>query len=158
MRTIFSKMVTVYMSILLGSLLLIGLVFSNAFKSYFINYTEKVMIKQAEQIVSEYQKAAVTGIIDVNQINFEIQVLDKYLDASTWIVDRYGKIIIVSGKENMSHIGQPIFHKALEKVYDKEIVRIESGFEQYFKEPVLSIGYPILLGDHVERALFVHTL
>lgn len=145
------------MSILLGSLLLIGLVFSNAFKSYFINYTEKVMIKQAEQIVSEYQKAAVTGIIDVNQINFEIQVLDKYLDASTWIVDRYGKIIIVSGKENMSHIGQPIFHKALEKVYNKEIVRIESGFEQYFKEPVLSIGYPMLLGDHVERALFVHT-
>ena len=156
-RTLFSKMVTVYMSILLGSLLLIVLIFSNSFRTYFINYTERVMIKQAKQIVSEYEKAAVTGIIDVNQINFEIQVLDKYLDASTWIVDRSGKIIIVSGKDDLSYIGQSIFHKALEKVYNKEIVRIESGFEQYFQEPVLSIGYPILLNNNVQRALFIHT-
>ena len=156
-RTVFSKMFTVYISILLGSLLFIGIVFSNVFKSYFMNYTEKVMVKQAEQIVTEYEKAAVTGVIDVNQINFELQVLDKYLDASTWIVDQSGKIIIVSGEEDMEHIGQPIFHQALERVYEKEIVRIESGFEQYFKEPVLSIGYPLLLNNNVERALFIHT-
>ncbi|HHX59817.1 MAG TPA: cell wall metabolism sensor histidine kinase WalK [Epulopiscium sp.] len=156
-RTVFSKMFTVYISILLGSLLFIGIVFSNVFKSYFINYTEKVMVKQAEQIVLEYEKAAITGVIDVNQINFELKVLDKYLDASTWIVDKEGKIIIVSGEENMAHIGQSIFHKALQKVYQKEIVRIESGFEQYFKEPVLSIGYPMVLNGNVERALFIHT-
>ncbi len=157
LRTVFSKMVTVYMSILLGSLLFIGLVFSNMFKTYFVNYTEKVMIRQAKHIVSQYEDAAVTGIIDVNQINFEIQVLDKYLDASTWIVDRNGKIIIVSGEENRCYIGQSIFHQAVKKVYEKEVVRIESGFEQYFKEPVLSIGYPIVVGNHVERALFIHT-
>jgi len=157
LRTIFSKMVTFYMSILLGSLLLIGLIFSNAFKSYFINYTEKVMIKQAKQIVLEYEKATVIGIIDMNQINFEIQVLDKYLDASTWIVDKEGKIIIVSGEDNKCFIGQSILHKALEKVYEKEVVRIESGFEQFFNEPVLSIGYPILLNNNVQRALFIHT-
>lgn len=156
-RTVFSKMFTVYISILIGSLLFIGIVFSNVFKSYFINYTEKVMVKQAEQIVTEYEKAAITGVIDVNQINFELQVLDKYLDASTWIVDKSGKIIIVSGQEDMEHIGQPIFHKALKRVYEKEIVRIESGFEQYFKEPVLSIGYPMVLNNNVERALFIHT-
>lgn len=156
-RTVFSKMFTVYISILLGSLLFIGIVFSNVFKSYFINYTEKVMVKQAEQIVSEYEKAAITGVIDINQINFELQVLDKYLDASTWIVDKSGKIIIVSGEENMAQIGQPILHKALQKVYEKEIVRIESGFEQYFKEPVLSVGYPLVLNGNVERALFIHT-
>lgn len=156
-RTVFSRLFTVYMSILIGSLLLIGLIFSNAFRSYFVNYTETVMIKQAEQIVAEYEKASVTGIIDLNQINFEIKVLDKYLDASTWIVDREGKIIIVSGEENRQYIGQSILHKAIEKVYQKEIVRIESGFEQYFTEPVLSIGYPILMNNNVQRALFIHT-
>ena len=156
-RTVFSRMFTVYISILLGSLLFIGIIFSNVFKSYFINYTQKVMVKQAQQIVSEYEKAAITGVIDVNQINFELQVLDKYLDASTWIVDRDGKIIIVSGEENLAKIGQPILHKALEKVYENEVIRIESGFEQYFKEPVLSIGYPMILNGNVERALFIHT-
>ena len=156
-RTVFSKMFTVYISILLGSLLFIGIIFSNVFKSYFMNYTQKVMVKQAQQIVLEYEKAAITGVIDINQINFELQVLDKYLDASTWIVDRSGKIIIVSGEDTMAHIGEAIFHKALEKVYEREIVRIESGFEQYFKEPVLSIGYPMVLNGRVDRALFIHT-
>lgn len=156
-RTVFGKMFTVYISILLGSLLFIGIVFSNVFKSYFISYTEKVMVKQAQQIVTEYEKAAITGIINVNQINFELQVLDKYLDASTWIVDRNGEIIIVSGEENLDHIGQPILHTALEKVFSNEVVRVENGFEQYFNEPVLSIGYPMFLNYNVERALFIHT-
>ncbi|NLI89657.1 MAG: cell wall metabolism sensor histidine kinase WalK [Epulopiscium sp.] len=156
-RTVFSKMFTVYISILLGSLIFVGIVFSNVFKSYFINYTEKVMIKQARQIVSEYEKAAITGIIDVNQINFELQVLDKYLDASTWIVGKDGQIIIVSGRQNVDHIGQQIPDKALEKVFDNEIVQVQTGFEQYFNEPVLSIGYPMLLDNSVERALFIHT-
>lgn len=156
-RTVFSKMFTVYMSILIGSLLFVGIIFTNAFKSYFINYTERVMVRQAEQIVLEYEKAAVTGVIDINQINFELQVLDKYLDASTWIVGKTGKIIIVSGEEDVELIGQPIFHKALAKVYEREIIRIESGFEQYFKEPVLSIGYPMVLNNQVEWALFIHT-
>lgn len=156
-RTLFSKLITVYMSILVASLLFVGLIFSNAFQTYFINYTESVMIKQAKQIVAEYEKASVTGIIDLNQINFEIKVLDKYLDASTWIVDKEGKIIIVSGEENKGYIGQSILHQALEKIYKQEVVRIKSGFEQYFQEPVLTIGYPMIINNSVNRALFIHT-
>ena len=56
------------------------------------------MLEQGEKISKQYAKVYFTGIIDLEQLSFEMQVLDKYLDAMIWIVDTNGRIYEVSKK------------------------------------------------------------
>lgn len=156
--TLFSKLFTVYISILVGLLIFILVVFSNAFQSYFVEYTENMMINQAENIAKEYQ-----GLVDFKEpidmvrdrIFFKIEILTSYLDSTTWIIDGYNNMLVVSPKSTLSRkIPQ---QQAIEDVFDGNTVRIRTGFEQYFTTPVLTIGYPIMIQGQVQYALFIHT-
>ncbi|MGL4345968.1 MAG: sensor histidine kinase [Cellulosilyticaceae bacterium] len=156
--TLFSKLFTVYISILIGLLIFILVVFSNAFQSYFVEYTENLMIKQAEMIAEEYQQIGefrepLDAVRD--RIFFKIEILASYLDATTWVIDRHNNMLVVSPKSTLSRkIPQ---QQAIADVFEGQVVRNQSGFEQYFSTPVLTIGYPIEINGQVQSALFIHT-
>lgn len=156
--TLFSKLFTVYISILLGLLIFILVVFSNAFQSYFVEYTENLMINQAEMIATEYQKLGdfrepIDAVRD--RIFFKLEILASYLDATTWVIDNNNNMLVVSPKSTLSRkIPQ---QQAIADVFDGNIVRNQSGFEQYFSTPVLTIGYPIEIQGKVQYAIFIHT-
>lgn len=105
----------------------------------------------------QYAKAYYTGVIDLEQLSFEMQVLDKYLDAMIWIVDADGRIYEVSRKENEAWLGQQLTMEQINEVFEGKILTVKGRFGGYFKEPVLTVGYPIILGDKVYGALFMHT-
>ncbi|MGL4738765.1 MAG: ATP-binding protein [Cellulosilyticaceae bacterium] len=156
--TLFSKLFTVYISILIGLLIFILVVFSNAFQSYFVEYTENLMINQAEMIAMEYQKLGefrepMDAVRD--RIFFKLEILASYLDATTWVIDNHNNMLVVSPKSTLSRkIPQ---QQAIADVFEGNIVRNQSGFEQYFSTPVLTVGYPIEIGGKVQYAIFIHT-
>lgn len=156
--TLFSKLFTVYISILVGLLIFVLVVFSNSFQSYFVEYTENLMINQAEMIASEYQnlgnfREPLDAVRD--RIFFKIEVLASYLDATTWIIDDHNNVMVVSPKSTLSRkIPQ---QQAIADVFAGNTIRNQSGFEQYFSTPVLTVGYPIEIGGKVQYALFIHT-
>lgn len=159
--TLFSKLFTLYISILIATLLFFFVMFSSTFHEYFVEYTQDIMIKQAEMIAKEYKalgefRRAPSQVID--QIYFKIHVLNGYLDATTWIVDRQNTMIVVSEDTNKAIANQRLSDQyVIQQVLDGKVVRIETGFEEYFTTPVLTIGYPIDIFGKVEYALFIHT-
>ena len=52
--TLFSKLLTLYLSILVVTFIFFFAVFSNAFQKHYVDYTENIMINQAKLIASEY--------------------------------------------------------------------------------------------------------
>lgn len=156
-KTLFGKLFTAYMGIILGSFILLAAILSQAFERYFINQKEEIMLEQGEKITMQYAKAYYTGIMDLEQLKFEMEVLDKYLDSMIWIVDANGRIYVVSRTENKSWIGQKLTFAHISEVFEGKIVTIKGNFGGYFKEPVLTIGYPIQIDGKTYGALFMHT-
>ena len=159
--TLFSRLVTVYISILMVTLVFLFLVFTNAFQSYFVAYTQDIMIKQAGNIAKEYHKVGLLGHSTkdtLEKILFRIQVMDSYLQSTTWLIDRSNTIVVVSETSNLPFADKTIPHATvIKKVFDGNIVKIEDGFKEYFSTPVLTIGYPIEILGQIQYALFIHT-
>lgn len=160
-HTLFSRLATVYISILIVILIFLFVAVTNAFQSYFVEYTQNIMIKQAQNIAEEYYKVCIYNTSKeeaLEKILFRIQVMDSYLQSTTWLIDTNNKIAVVSETSNIPLADKIIPDEAvIKKVFDGNIVRIENGFKEYFKTPVLTIGYPIEALGGIRYALFIHT-
>ncbi len=158
--TLFSKLFTVYIGILLVVLVFLFVLISNAFQYYFIDHTQGIMRKQAEMIAQEYKDVAEfrqslqTGL---NRIMFKMEVLDTYLDATVWIVDKNNVIHVASDHLNKEFFEKNLPKEDIEKVFEGYYVARRTGFEEYFSTPVVTVGYPIEIFNKVEYALFIHT-
>ncbi|MEG0712369.1 MAG: HAMP domain-containing sensor histidine kinase [Niameybacter sp.] len=159
--TLFSKLLTLYLGIVVMTFIFFFAIFTGAFQNYYVDYTENIMIKQAELIAKEYQEVG-----DMKQslqktlerVFLRIEVLDSYLDATTWIVDRNYKMEVVSGKQNSIIMDRKLANpEVIDKVFEKNVISQQTGFEQYFATPVLTVGYPIIIGGEVQYGLFIHT-
>ena len=150
------KLFTAYMGIILGSFILLAAILSQAFESYFIYQKEEIMLEQGEN-----NQAICKGVLYRNNgfrtARFEMEVLDKYLDSMIWIVDANGRIYVVSRTENKSWLGQKLTYEQINEVFEGKIVTIKGNFGGYFKDPVLTIGYPIQIDGKAYGALFMHT-
>ena len=159
--TLFSKLLTLYLSILVVTFIFFFAIFSNAFQKYYVDYTENIMIKQAKLIASEYQevgsmKQSLQKTLE--RVFLRVEVLDSYLDATTWIVDRDYNMVVASGKQDSMMMDRKLANpEVIQEVFKGNVISQQTGFEQYFATPVLTVGYPIILGNQIEYALFIHT-
>lgn len=159
--TLFSKLLTLYIGIIVITFVFFFTIFSNAFQRYYVDYTENIMIRQAKFIAREYRDIG-SGNQPLQEILervfLRVEVLDSYLDATTWIVDRNYNRIVSSGKQDSALQDRKLANpEVIEKVFEGNVISQQTGFEQYFTTPVLTVGYPIQIGNHIEYALFIHT-
>lgn len=156
-KSLFSKLFIAYTCIILVSFILLGAILSQVFESYFIYQKKEIMVEQGENISMQYAKAYYTGVMDLEQLRFEMDVLDEYLNAMIWIVDNNGRIYQVSRSENEAWLGQKLTLNQINEVFEGKVLTIEGKFGGYFNEPVLTVGYPIQVDGTVYGALFMHT-
>ncbi|WIF95784.1 sensor histidine kinase [Caminicella sporogenes] len=156
MNTLFKKLIVIYVSIILIGFLVLTYTMSKSFETYFMKQKEKVLIEQAESIQREYAVAYKTGVIDFERLNFEIQALDRYLNTRIWLINRNGNIYINSRIEDISQLKKELDLNEIERVFNGEIVRRKGYIRTFFNEPVLTIGYPIIINDRVVFALFMN--
>ena len=89
-KSLFGRLFVSFTAIILISFIMLGVLLSQVLKA--ILFTKaKIMLEQGEKYLSN-MLIYFAGIIDLEQLSFEIQVLDKYLDAMIWIVDTNGRI------------------------------------------------------------------
>ncbi|MBE6024067.1 MAG: HAMP domain-containing histidine kinase [Cellulosilyticum sp.] len=157
--SLFSRLVSIYISILVLMLIVLFITFTNSFQSYFVKYTQEIMINQAKGIAAEYYKAGTysTSKEDAMQDVLEhIQMMSKCLDATAWVIDPSGNGYIVE-KNKMSHISNEIIlREDMNEVFSGQVISLENGFKEYFSIPVLTIGYPITIGEEIHYALLIH--
>ena len=158
--SLFSRLVCIYISILVIMLVVLFVTFTNSFKSYFVKYTQRIMTNQATSIATEYYKAATYGTSKEEamiRIFPYIEILNSYLDATTWVVDDYGNGYIID-QDGVSTLEQEVVvGEILDKVFEGKDVSFDDKFKESFSTSVLTIGYPIIVNNQTQYALFIHT-
>lgn len=158
--TLFSRLVCVYISILVMMLIVLFVTFTHSFQSYFVKYTQNIMINQAKSIATEYYNAGSysTSKEDaLNKILGKVRIMNSYMQATTWIIDRGGNGYVVT-EDDIKLIEEEIPHDAsVQEVLAGRVIGFENGFKESFSTPVLTIGYPIAVNGKTQYALFIHT-
>ncbi|MEE1072290.1 MAG: hypothetical protein U0L26_07865, partial [Cellulosilyticum sp.] len=141
-------------------LIVLFVTFTNSFQSYFVKYTQEIMINQAKSIATEYYevgRSSQSKEAALDKILPHIQMMNGYLEATTWVVDQYGDGYIVSRDAIKSMSDDVVVGDTLDEVFSGQVIGVENGFKESFSTPVLTIGYPITLNGQVQYALFIHT-
>lgn len=131
-------------------------ILSTTFERYFMDQKEKMLIEQCENIQEQYSLVYERGPMYMDHLKIEMEALDKYLNARIWWVNRVGEIYIDSKIDDTSWLGEKLTRDEIEEVFKGYIIKRKGQFTNYFDEPVLTIGYPIIVNNKVEIALFMH--
>ncbi len=158
--SLFSRLLCVYISIAVIMLMMLFITFTHAFQTYFVEYTQQMMLKQAKTVATEFYKEGAYSISreeTLGKIIDRIQVMDEYLQAITWVVDEDGEGRIIY-RDRVERIQGEVPSEAnISAVFEGHPVGLENGFKEYFSTPVLTVGYPLVVGEDVQYALFIHT-
>lgn len=159
--SLFSRLVTIYISILTVMLTILFITFTNTFRTYFVDYTKDMLIKQAESLAEEFYKLEHFSSYHKEgseKILYRMEVLESQMETTSWIMRSDGTIFMLSEDGIKSIANQDFLNKEdIEKVFEGNIVGIENGFKEYFSTPVLTVGYPIETKGETLFALFIHT-
>jgi len=158
LRSLFGKMLAIYIAVILISFIALITILSSTFEEYFMSQKEKMLIDQCEKIQQQYVKVYERGslFIDKERLKLEMEALDRYLNARIWWVNRLGEIYIDSEIDDPSWLGEKLTSGEVEEVFKGYIIKRKGRFKNHFEESVLTIGYPIIVDNKVEIALFMH--
>jgi len=149
-------MFTIYIIVIIISFIALIFILSNTFEDYFMNQKEKMLIEQCEKIQKQYSLVYERGPMYIDRLKQEVAALDKYLNARIWWVNTKGEIYVDSQLDDTSWIGEKLTYEEIEEVFKGYIIKRKGQFRNYFEEPVLTIGYPIIVNNKVVIALFMH--
>lgn len=141
-KSIFTKQLLLYMGTLLAIFILVGVILSMVYTQHYMNERKDELINQGKKISDEYKKAYFTG--DLSNLGYELQVLEGYMAASIFFIDKNGVVVLTSPGIDNAWIGQAITNQGvIDSVLNGKIVTLEGKINGMFDEPVLTVGYPL---------------
>lgn len=156
-KSILKKQMTLYMGILLVTFGMLGITLSMVFSDFYIKQKREELVEQGRKISGQYARGFFTGVIDIQQITYELQILEEYMNASVFFLDKKGEVSIVSSRINQSFLGKTITDETIQGVLEGNIVSVQGKFDGMFAETVLTVGYPIMIGDTILGGIFMCT-
>ena len=155
-RGIFKKLFITYgVTIILGFGIL-ALVLMKLFSQYFIDTKKELLLEYGQKITQDIAIGIYGGHLDRQSLNEDLRVLDKFLNARIWIIDKEGTILGVSGSKEEQYLGQKVDNAKIAQLYRGKSIIETGNFGGKFKDPVLTVGYPIFYGDVFEGAVLIH--
>lgn len=155
-KGIFRKLFITYgITIILGFGIL-ALLLMKLLSEYFIDSKKDLLLEYGQKVTQEVAAGIYTGRLDRQTLNEDLRILDKFLDARIWIIDKDGSIFGVSGSNEEQYLGQKVDKATLSRLYRGNNIIETGNFGGKFKEPVLTVGYPIFYQDIFEGAVLVH--
>ena len=154
--SIFKKLFKTYAITLIIGFGLLAVLLSQLFNHYFITKKKELLIEQGQKISEEIAIGLYTGIIDDASLQANLSILDRYLNAHIWLVDRTGKIYGVSGEEEKKYLGQRIEKAQIEELYQGKVIIAQGSFGGKFAEPVLTVGYPMIFRRELRGGVLIH--
>lgn len=155
LNTVFKKLMATYFGIIIGSFLLLGLLFSQLLGNYFFDRHEKLLLEEGAKIndlVIDYMNHYITK----ERLDLELQSVERFLNTRIWILDKRGYIYGVSSNEK-EWIGKQITAKEMVDVLKGRIIVKKGTFQGTWQTPMLTVGMPILVNGQVENAIIMHS-
>ena len=80
----------------------------------------------------------------LNRLSYELQVLEGYMAASIFFIDKNGVVVLTSPGIDDEWIGQAITNQGvIDSVLEGNVVTLEGKINGMFDEAVLTVGYPL---------------
>lgn len=154
-KTLFKKQILFYMSIVVGITVILAAVISVVYKNDYVSRKEEILIMHGSNISNEYSALYGLGIIDYDSIQKEILELHKTEGADVFIIGADGTVYIASSGIGNDWMGETIKNKVVSEILKGNIVTVKDENLNMFAEPVLAVGYPIVLGGDVSGGILM---
>ncbi|MCI8341819.1 MAG: HAMP domain-containing histidine kinase [Firmicutes bacterium] len=155
LKSIFAKQALLYMGILFVSFSVFGTGFSIVYTRQYMDDQQKQLILQGERFKESMTNLYFTGDVDLSRINFELQIVEQYMGASVFFMNNKGQVSLVSSSLNQTWIGRTITDEAVNLVLNGKVATVNSKVGGMFNETVLTVGYPITIGDSILGGIFM---
>ncbi len=147
--------ITYGIAIILGFAML-ALALLNIFDRYFIENRKELLYEQGKKVARETASVLYLGNPDSKSLIKDLQVLDKFLNAHIWVVNREGTVIAVSGSGEDSLLGRRVSEEKLRILAEGESMEERGNFEGMLNEPSLTVGYPVFVNGRFSGGVLVH--
>lgn len=145
-ESIVKKQMLQYIGTIFICVLVLAGILSVVYTQYYMKEKKDALIQQGSKVSAAFTNAYKTG--DLNNLSYELQVLEEYMGAGILMVNEEGVVVLASpGLEKMM-IGQSFVYKELlEGVKNGSIVSMEISPSAQFNVPTLVVGYPLSVGQ-----------
>lgn len=143
------------MGILFISFSVFGTGISLIYAKQYMDEQEQQLILQGERFKESMTSLYFTGAVDMSRVNFELQIMEQYMGASVFFMNNKGQVSLVSSSVKQEWIGQTITDEAVNIVLGGKVATVNSKVDGMFNETVLTVGYPITIGDTILGGIFM---
>lgn len=162
MNSILKKQFIFQFAIISISFLLLGVGVTSVFVKTFINQKRDVLVEQGEEISKLIKNFYyLGGYFNTKELSNEINILDKYLDASLIYVNEDYEITIISSKIDSAWLGKTLEIKQNDKkpnsFKNKQYFSFTGNMGGIFDEEVFTVGYPVIVNNYKIGIIFMNT-
>lgn len=155
-HTLFKRLLMIYSIPIVLSFILISVLLISLFDRYFVDNKKEILMEQSEKIANNMAEAYYLGRLNLEALNEDINTLQKFLNASIWMIDEKGTIWLVSSDNDKQSLGKTINTKKLSLLFRGHYMVERGNFYGLLKENALTVGYPIFVGERFRGGVFIH--
>ncbi|MCR3921975.1 MAG: cell wall metabolism sensor histidine kinase WalK [Firmicutes bacterium] len=149
---IFTKLLTTYLVIILITLFVVGLLFTQLFQNYFYNARENELLAKGQEVADIFS-AQLLGLQDPRITNDLLFALDRFLDARVHPVDK--SMLGLATCPGFEEMGLPLTVDELELLLQGHPVA-KRGYHSVSREQLATVAVPIMVMDEVAGAVFLN--
>lgn len=144
--SIVKKQTTLYAMAITACAIALCAVLSAIYTKQYMDEKREKLVTQGGKISTAFVEAYETG--DLNNLSYELQVLEEYMDASVAIVNKDGVVVLSSPSLGHTLLGEVfIYDEILDGMGRNNIVTMQTSQVNFTTDPVLMVGYPMNIGQ-----------
>lgn len=152
---LFKRLLFTNITIIIITMAILSALFYVLFQNYYFQDKEKILVEEGNQInsiLSDY----VVGDIDISKVEEDLNVVDRLINASIWVVSTNGRIYIQSRNIGQNMTGIILNKSDIKNILEGDTVIRRGYFGGRFAEPVLTVGLPLKITGKIQGAIFMH--
>ncbi len=156
MRTLYTKFVIIYVSVVFIAFVLITYGMNTTLENYFMDNKAQQLIEESKVFQETFTESFNNGHFDSQKMVDEMANLERYIGANVWIINLNREVLVTKGAQDYALIESELNVNEIEKVFSGTIIKREGYLKSFYDEAVLTVGYPIVHDDQVVMALFIN--
>ena len=153
-KTLFKKLILFYIIVIVGITVILAALVSVVYKNDYIARKEESLINHGKNISNEYVSGYNGGIVNYDAIQYELRVLQNTDKADVFIIGGDGTVYITT-EGGSRWMGETITNELVSEILTGQIVTVKNERLSMFSEPVLAVGYPIVMGNTVSGGILM---
>jgi len=153
-RSLFHKLLASYLIIILVTLSIVGLMFSELFTNYYFKAKEQELITKGQE-VSRILAGYINEGMPFPTMDLALMALDRSLNARAFVIDNSGQIVATTAGRNAPR-GMFLDANEASQVLQGKVISWR-GFNPRFNQVMVSAAVPIQVDNQTIGALILNT-